>query len=125
MADGTRLKFPDIVGLLTFTEKERNFNVCWRNASGKHFSLSLISEYKLTEKEYSEKNLYRFVNDEINGTGLQYDLPGTSGKAPVKWDGKRLELSLPLYNEPSVVIEGRNLTATRAGEFVDHWERVN
>jgi hypothetical protein len=125
MPDGTKLKYPEIVGLLTFTEKNRNFNVCWQNASGKHFSMSLISEYKLTDKEYSEKNLYRFTNDEINGGGLQYDMSGKSGKSPVKWDGGKMEIRLPLFNEPAIVIEGNKLTATRAGEFTDSWEKVN
>ncbi len=125
LPDGTKVKYPEVVGLLTFTEKDRNFNVSWQNPSGKHFSLSLISEYKLTDKEYSEKNLYRLTNDEINGTGLQYDLSGKSGKSPVKWDGARLEIRLPLFNEPSIIIEGTKLTATKAGEFTDTWEKVN
>jgi hypothetical protein len=124
LPDGTKLKHPEIVGLLTFSEKFRNFNVSWQNASGKHFSMSLISEYKLTDKEYSEKNLYRLTNDEINGAGLQYD-SGKSGKSPVKWDGSRLEIKLPLFNEPVVVFEGSKFTATRAGEFTDYWEKVN
>ena len=69
--------------------------------------------------------MVRLTNDEINGAGLKYDFSGKSGKAPVKWDGSRLEVKLPLFNEPTIVVEGNKLTATRAGEFVDHWEKAN
>ena len=125
LPDGTKLKYPNIVGLMNFTEKHRNFNICFRDSSGKHFSLSMISEYRLTEKEYSEKNLYRFANDEIAGGGLQYDVSGKSDKSPIKWDGSRLEIRMPLFNEPSIIVEGNKLTAMRQGEFIDHWEKAN
>jgi hypothetical protein len=33
-------------------------------------------------------------------------------------------MKLPLRDEPDVVVTVDGLTATREGEFVDHWERV-
>ena len=46
LSDGTRLKAPDIVGLMTFTKTHRNFNLVWVDKDGKHFSYSVVSTYK-------------------------------------------------------------------------------
>lgn len=124
LPDGTKQQPPDVVGLNTFSHGYRNFNVYWRDAQGKRFSISYIASYKFTGKEYSEKSLYMMVNDEIGGKGLSYDLTGPSGKAPVTVDGARISFQFPNYGEPAVVFEGDTFTATRTGVFVDHWEKV-
>ena len=87
-------------------------------------SISYIATYKLTGKEYSEKNIYFMINDEIGGKGITYDLSGVNGTTPVKAKGSRIEFQLPLHGEPYVVFEGDMFTATRTGVFVDHWEKV-
>ncbi len=35
-----------------------------------------------------------------------------------------LTIDFPLWDEPTVVFAGDQATATREGEFVDHWEKV-
>jgi hypothetical protein len=35
LPDGTVLKPPDIMGLLTYTKSHRNFNIIWKDATGK------------------------------------------------------------------------------------------
>jgi hypothetical protein len=35
LPDGTVLKPPDIMGLLTYTKSHRNFNIVWKDATGK------------------------------------------------------------------------------------------
>lgn len=87
-------------------------------------SISNIATYQLTAKEYRETNVYYLMNDESGGKGLSYDLSGTSGSSPVVMKGTRIEIQLPLHNEPKVVFRGNTLTATREGIFVDHWVRV-
>ena len=124
LPDGTKQQHPDVVGLNTFSHGYRNFNIYWHDAQGKRFSISYIASYKFTGKEYSEKSLYMMVNDEIGGKGSSYDLTGPSGKAPVTVDGARISFQLPNYGEPAAVFEGDTFTATRAGAFVDHWEKV-
>jgi hypothetical protein len=124
LPDGTKQQPPDVVGLITFSHGYRNFNVYWHDAQGKRFSISYVASYKFTGKEYSEKSLYMMVNDEIGGKGISYDLTGPSGKAPVTVDGARISFQYPNYGEPAVVFEGDTMTATRAGVFVDHWEKV-
>ena len=124
LPNGAKQGPPDVLGLLTYTKEYRNFNVYWKDASGKSFSVSYIATYKLTDKEYSEKSIYRFVNDEIGGKGMSYDLSGPTGTSPISIKERRIEFQLPLYGEPSIVFEGDKFTATRKDVFVDHWEKV-
>lgn len=124
LPDGTKQVPPDIVGLITYTTKYRNFNIYWKDANGKPVSISNIATYQLTGKEYRETNVYYLMNDESGDKGLSYDLSATSGVSPVSIKGSRVQMQLPLHNEPMVVFEENRLTATREGAFVDHWERV-
>jgi hypothetical protein len=124
LPDGTKQKPPDVIGLTTFTRDRRNLNVYWKDGKGKSVSISYIATYKLTGKEYSEKTIYFMINDEIGGKGITYDLSGENGTSPAKAEGGRIEFQLPLHGEPYVVFEGDKFTATRAGAFVDHWEKI-
>jgi hypothetical protein len=124
LPNGTKQVPPDILGLLTYTKEYRNFNVYWKDAGGKSISISAMTTYTLTEKEYTEKSLYYLVNDEIGGKGVSYDLSRPMGTGPVSIKERRIEIQLPLHGEPSVVFEDDKLTATRKDAFVDHWERV-
>ena len=124
LADGSKQTQPDIMGLLTFQDGYRNLNVYWTDADGTPCSLSMISTYELGDKEYSETCTYRLLNDEISGKGAEYDISGVVGTSPVSKKGERIEIDLPLFDEPTLVFEGDKLTATREGEFVDHWVRV-
>jgi hypothetical protein len=123
LPDGTTVGPPDTQGLLTFTEGYRNFNIYWTDAGGNATSIAIIAEYELTEDTYRETNIYTMVNDAAAG-GLSYDLSPTSGSAPVTRGDGTLTMKLPLRDEPDVVVTADGLTATREGEFVDHWERV-
>ena len=124
---GSRQVPPAIDGLITYTKGYRNFNIYWKDASGKLFSVSSVATYDLTPKEYREKSIFFLLNDESGGKGASYDLSGKSGAAPVTLTGARLAFTFPLHDEPAVVFEGNRMTATENGpygSFVDHWERV-
>jgi len=124
---GSRQVPPAIRGLITYTKGYRNFNIYWKDASGKLFSVSSVATYDLTPKEYREKSIFFLVNDEIGGKGVSYDLSGESGASPVTITGMRVEMQLPLHGEPQIAFEGNRVTATGKGAFgtfVDHWERV-
>ena len=123
LPDGTTVEPPDTQGLLTYTDGYRNFNIYWKDAGGNPVSLSIIAEYELTDDTYTETNVYTMVNDPAAG-GLSYDLEPTSGSAPVTRGEDSISMKLPLRDEPDVVVTADGLTATREGEFVDHWERV-
>ncbi len=124
LPDGTKQGPPEVVGLLTFTKEYRNFNVHWKDAKGKSFSVSNIATYKLTDKEYSEKSLDFMVNDEMGGKGISYDPSSATGSSPVTIKEGRIEFQLPLHGEPSLVFEGDKFKATRPGVFIDYWEKV-
>jgi hypothetical protein len=124
LPDGTKQTPPDVVGVNSFSHGVRNFNIYWHDAQGKRFSISYVANYKFDGKEYSEKGLYMMVNDEISGKGISYDLTGASGTSKVTVNGARISFQFPNYGEPAVVLDGNTFTATRAGAFVDHWEKV-
>jgi hypothetical protein len=124
LPDGTKQSHPDVTGLMTYTKEFRNFNVYWKDAEGKSFSISYVASYKLTDDEYSEKSIYHMENDEITGKELRYDFSGLNGTSPVSVSDGRMEFCLPLYDEPCVVFEGEKFTASRPGVFVDYWEKV-
>jgi hypothetical protein len=124
LPDGTKQSQPDVMGLMTYTKEFRNFNVYWKDAEGKSFSISYVASYKLTDEEYSEKSIYYMENDEINGNKLRYDFSGLSGTSTVSVRDGRMEFCLPLHDEPCVVFEGDKFTASKPSVFVDYWEKV-
>ena len=124
LSNGTRQVPPEVVGLITYTAKYRNFNIHWKDAKDKTVSISNIATYQLTPKEYRETNVYYFMDDESGGKGPSYDLSATTGSSPVVMKGGRIEMQLPLHDEPKAVFQGNGFTATREGVFVDHWVRV-
>ena len=127
LPDGSTQVPPAIDGLITYTKGYRNFNIYWKDASGKLFSVSSVATYELTPKEYREKSIFFLINDEIGGKGVSYDLSGESGASPVTITGMRVEMQLPLHGEPQIAFEGNRVTATGKGAFgtfVDHWQRV-
>jgi hypothetical protein len=123
LPDGTTLKPPTVMGLQTFTKHYRNFNIFWKDTSGKVFSLSVASTYKLTGAEYSETLMFAIMNDEISGKKIDYNLSGETKTVPVKIKGGRIEVKLP-FDPPTVVFEGNKIVATAEGRFVDNWEKV-
>ena len=124
LPDGTVLKPPDIMGLLTYTKSHRNFNIVWKDATEKFFSYSLVSTYKLTPTEYSETRLFSILNDQIGGKDIVYDLSAKTQSVPVTIDGGRLQFKLP-FDPPVAVFEGDQMTATAEGRFVDVWHKVD
>src|SRR5207244_1348554 len=99
---GSRQVPPAIGGLITYTKGYRNFNIYWKDASGKLFSVSSVATYDLTPKEYREKSIFFLVNDEIGGKGVSYDLSGENGASPVTITGMRVEMQLPLHGDPHI-----------------------
>jgi hypothetical protein len=124
LPDGTVQRPPEIMGLFTYTKSHRNFNIVWKDATGKFFSYSLVSTYTLTPTEYRETRLFSILNDQIGGQDIVYDLSGKTQSAPVTIDGRRLQFKLP-FDPPAAVFEGDKMTATAKGQFIDVWEKVD
>jgi hypothetical protein len=130
LPDGTTLTPPMCQGLQTFTRTMRNFNVGWVDNTGKHFSYSVISNYALTDKDYTETLVYSCMNDEIGimkdkpaGSGPSYVMTSQSKTVPVTLDGSKIKFQFP-FDPPQAVFDGNTLTATLEGGFVDTWERM-
>lgn len=126
LANGTTIKPPIINGLFTYTQNYRNFNIMWVDSSGKHTSLSVVSKYKLTDKEYTETLLYEALNDETGmlskNKGMSY-ITNKTKSVPVSIKGDKITFSPP-FDKPTVTFEGNKLTATLEGKFTDNWEKV-
>jgi hypothetical protein len=130
LPDGTTITPPMCIGLQTFSGGMRNFNVAWVDKTGKHFSFSVISDYKLTGKDYTETMLYSCMNDEIGmmkdhpaGNGPMYTMKSEAKTVPVTMEGNKLKFKLP-FDPPEVVIDGNTMTATLEGGFVDTWKKI-
>src|SRR5439155_4976818 len=102
LPDGSKQAPPAINGLITYTKGYRNFNIYWKDAGGKVFSVSYIAAYQLTPKEYREKSIFFQVNDEIGGKGVSYDLSDQSAASRVTITGMRVQMQMPLHGEPEV-----------------------
>ncbi len=122
LPDGTVLKPPMVDGIQTFTKDARNFNIMWTDKNGKHFSFSVYSNYKFTDKDYTETIIFGIMNDEISGKGITY-ITNQTKTVPITYDGKKLELQLP-FDPPKVTFEGNKMTATSEGQFTDYWEKI-
>lgn len=122
LPDGTVLKPPMVNGIQTFTKDDRNFNIMWTDKDGKKFSFSVYSNYKFTDKDYTESIIFGIMNDEISGKGLTYTVNQTK-TVPITYDGKKLEFKFP-FDPPAVTFEGNKMTATAEGMFTDYWEKI-
>ncbi len=122
LPDGTAQRPPTVMGRGTAGHGMRHLNVFWRTPEGNPASYSLIAEYGLSEREYTETVLFS-VFDEGNGNPPAYNLSGETRSMPVTRQGTRISYQLP-FDPPSVVYDGDKLTATLGGAFVDYWERV-
>lgn len=129
LPDGTTQFPPSLKGLYTYTRDYRNFSIVWKDENDKYYSESYAAKYKLTESEYSETSEYLFINDEIGGKGLTYDLSNRIAKSVASVEGSRISFELPQEFEKAfsvtIEIEGNNMKATGKDLFVDYWEKVS
>lgn len=87
------------------------------------FSLSEISEYSMTDSTYTETRLFSATNDGASEAPIKYNFEQETKTVPVTREGSKISFEMPL-DSVMVVFDGNKLTATREGEFVDHWEKV-
>jgi hypothetical protein len=120
LPDGTIIRPPDIMGLTTYRDGCRNFNITMKDSAGKQLSISVASTYNLTENEYHEQPL--FVIRAFEEQPTNYDLSPASVNAPITKENGRLEFDLG-PTEPVLVYEGNKFSAIGEG-FVDRWELV-
>ena len=124
LPDGTVRKPPDIMGLCIFTKSHGSCNIVRKDATGKFFSFSGVSTYRLTATEYSETLLFSIVNNQIGGKDIVYDLSGQTRSAPVTVEGGRIQFKDPFVGQ-SMVFEGNKRISTDENSGnVNVWEKV-
>jgi hypothetical protein len=123
LPDGKKIKPPEVLGLASLANGNRNLNVVWRTPDGKIASVSVISTYKVTGSEYSETMLYSRLVDPSNPQGMLLNVSGETKTVPLKKEGGKIQYKLP-FDPPMVVVDGDKITATAEGAFTDYWERV-
>ena len=121
--DGKEVRYPDIVGFMTCTKTERNFNVMWKDAKGGPVSLSLIATYTLSGGKYCEKPLYWMQNN-MGMPGLSYAWPPEKSRcAEVLTDADSTSFDMP--GEPERMRFTREgFVATAKDMWTDTWKRV-
>ena len=92
-------------------------------ADGKKSSLSIVSTYKLTDKDYSEIQLYVLQNDELTGKGLTYDFSGQSRTVPISMQGGSIKIKMP-FDPATVTFSGNKIIGVADAMFTDDWEKI-
>lgn len=124
LPDGTTLRSPDIVGMMTFTEGYRNFNLRVENTDGQPGVISYLARYRIRDGAYCEQPMHWFDHG-VLGEGSRFDAPAEKSEcAPIVAEDDAYRFALP--GEPVVVrFRGDGFTATAEGQFVDHWRRLD
>jgi len=84
LPDGTVARPPDVLGCMTYTDTHRNFNVFWKEAGGRRYSMSYVATCTLDNKEYAQESLYRVTNDEITGPASATTFRGPARRRPCR-----------------------------------------
>lgn len=123
LADGTVLESPAITGYMTYTGKYRNFHLHQPGAAGTPSSVSLMATYSVAGDEYSQTVLYEVLNNLPEGSGLDYNIPGTTFTTPISRQGRNVEFRDGEAG-PVLSFSRDSMVATLDGNFVDRWVRV-
>jgi len=122
LPDGTMVKPPDVMGMITMQGGYKHVNVFWKGSSGEPFSWSMVSRYRLTPTEFSETLLYITFDNPAEAKSPIVNLSGETKSVAVQTSAERVSFQLPF--EPMVVFEREKLTATIDGQFIDYWDKV-
>jgi hypothetical protein len=121
LADGTKVKPPQITGLLVFTEKYRQLNLSWTDDNGKLVSVSCITEYSIDDKQYTEKNMFYCLNNESEGS--TYDMSDLSASSEVTAKDGKISFSLPIHDKPLITVT-KDILVVKGQEYTDYWKKV-
>jgi hypothetical protein len=123
LPDGKEILPPAVAGLYTMTHDRRNFNVAWTEKDGKPASLSLIAKYTLTGGKYCQKVTFWLQNN-IGKPGMSNETPAAANEcSPVTVKDGTVTFQEP-GGSPVLSFDKDGLTATAAGQFVDHWKKI-
>jgi hypothetical protein len=123
MSDGREILPPALGGLYSMSHGRRNFNIFWREDDGTLASESMITRYTLTAGVYCEEIAFTLQNN-VARPGVSSDAPATTRHcSPVTLKNGRITFE-PVGEGVVLSFDKDGLTATAAGQFVDHWKKV-
>ncbi len=124
LTDGKELRFPEIVGFMTYTKTHRNFNLMWKDEKGARASLSLIATYTLAGGKYCERPVYWMQNN-VGMPGIEYEWPSEKNRcAEVVSDASGTSFDVP-GEPPRMQVTRNGFVASAKNMWTDHWERVD
>lgn len=123
MADGTVLRPPVIVALYTNVNGRFNLNLFVQHGDGAVASESTVGRFSFSAGKYCEWIIYTIRKD-LDKPGVTNEAPAvTDHCTPVASKGGRFNFAPP--GEGVAVSYGaEGFTASIAGEFVDHWTKI-
>ena len=92
---------------MTLTKTHRNMNVMVKDG-GKHFSLSQVSTYKLTDREFSETLLFQIQRDRGQGNHLRHERQNAALAGPNRGPSDRVQYP---FEAPTMTFDGDKATA--------------
>jgi hypothetical protein len=123
MSDGKEIVPPAIGGLYSMNHGRRNFNIFVMEKDGKLASESMITRYTLTAGEYCEEIAFMLKNN-VGKPGVSNEaLAVTKRCSPVTLKDGRIVFE-PVGEGVVLTFDKDGLTATAAGQFVDHWKKL-
>jgi len=127
LPDGTVLKPPDIIGLLTYSKNRRTIIYAQKDATGKIGLVTSVAGYTLTDTEYRGSISYNMQDGgKDNGFSRVFSYAfsgsGKTDRTPVNMEGGRIQIK-DTFRSFSQVFEGTKMTATDDG-ITEVWEKV-
>ena len=118
LRDGTVIKPPEVMGLMTYTKGYRNFNILSKDAGGQFTSRSIVATYTLTPTEYVETTLFHIF---VRGQEIHREVSSPPQRSLVTLTPGRVEFRL---EQRVSIFEGNRFTATSPAS-TDLWEKVD
>ena len=123
LADGTVQRPPEIKGLYVQFQGRINFNLFMKKKDGTMASESTIGHYTFSNDQYCEWIDYTIRNN-LDSAGVTYNAPAvTNHCATVTHTQDGFSYSPP-GEGVDVIYTPDGFTAKIAGEFVDHWKKI-
>ena len=125
LADGTVIKPPQIMGVYNIEDGFVNFNLAYKDKTGKIQSVSFMGEYKFSPKEYHQEIFFLSIYDEISGGDKVHDFSPKQGTSPVSNNAGKIEFVYPPNDNVHATFEGNQLIAKRVdGSYRDYWKKI-
>jgi len=123
LSNGKEILPPAIGALYSMNDGRGNLNLFVKNEDGRLASESTISRYTLTAGEYCEWIVFTTRNN-LDKPGVSNEAPAvTNHCSPVTLKDGRIVFE-PAGEGVVLSFDKDGMTATAAGQFVDHWKKL-